>query len=60
MPSWIRTDYDSEHDGVCTACGRALSAQGGVGYVLKGIVGPLCGEHYRDFKKQLADKEKGK
>lgn len=51
-----RVNYDYDQDGVCAACGKALSADEGVGVLLKGMSGPLCGEHYRDFKKQLQDK----
>lgn len=52
-----RVNYDYDQDGVCAACGKALSADEGVGVLLKGMSGPLCGEHYRDFKKQLQDKQ---
>jgi hypothetical protein len=56
----MRVNYDNEPDRVCAACGKKLNADEGVGTVLKGLSGPLCGPHYREFKKKLQDKEKGK
>ena len=56
----MRVNYDDEPDRVCAACGKKLDPDEGVGTLLKGMSGPLCGKDYRALKKQIEDKKREK